>query len=158
MTSTTTRRWPLLILHVATTVSVLGTDLALLVLGVSGARGVDPKAVYPAAHTLGEWLVAPLAILALVTGVLLAVSSDWGLAKYWWVTIKLAITAVLTVLVLVVVLPKLGSAADDATASRILTQSKKTLLEIIPIVASTLLLVNVILAVTKPRWRLGSGR
>src|SRR5918994_6528651 len=79
-------RWHKLLLtvHVATAVSVLGTDLVLLVLGISSVRAADPQTVYPAADLIATWVLAPLAILALGSGVL----TRWGLFRYWWVTIK----------------------------------------------------------------------
>jgi hypothetical protein len=49
----------LLTLHVATAVSVLGTDLVLLVLGISSVRGAEPQTIYPAAHLVATWLLAP---------------------------------------------------------------------------------------------------
>ena len=78
----------------------------------SGAR-----AVYPAAALVGQMLVAPLAIAWLGTGVALALLTPWGLRRYWWTTIKLTITVVLTVVVLLVLVPRLGAAADAARAT-----------------------------------------
>jgi hypothetical protein len=106
----------LLTLHVATAVSVLGTDLVLLVLGISSVRGADPQTIYPAAQLVATWLLAPLALVALGTGVLLGLLTQWGLLRYWWVTIKLALTAILTGVILFVLVPRLGVAADAATA------------------------------------------
>ena len=80
----------LLSLHVATTVSVLGTDLVLLTLGIASLGGADPRTIYPAAHLASAWLVAPLAVLSLGTGLLLGWLTPWGVFRYWWVTIKLA--------------------------------------------------------------------
>src|SRR5262249_25645088 len=102
----------LLTVHVAATVSVLGTDLVLLTLGLSSLGGVDPRTIYPAAHLVGARLIAPLAVLSLSTGLLLGALTSWGLFRYWWVTIKLAITAILTGVVLFVLVPRLGAAAD----------------------------------------------
>lgn len=157
MSLTSPHHKALLILHITAAVGVLGADLALLTLDVSGARGVDPATIYPAAHTLGEWLIAPLAVIALSTGILLAAIGKWGLWRYLWVATKLSITAVLTVLVFTLLVPGLGAAAHDAVGTgHAVAQSKRTLLAIIPIVASTLLLVNVALAVAKPAVRLRS--
>jgi len=58
-------RKALLTAHVASAVSVLGTDLVLLVLGISSVGGADPRTIYPAADLIATWLLAPLAILAL---------------------------------------------------------------------------------------------
>ncbi len=117
----------LLTVHVVATVSVLGTDLVLLALGLSSLGGADPRTIYPAAHLVGARLVAPLAVLALGTGLLLGVLTPWGLFRYWWVTIKLAITAVLTGVVLFVLVPRLGAAADAVTgpAPRLLTSAER---------------------------------
>ena len=76
------RRKLLLTVHVATAVSVLGTDLVLLVLGISSVRGADPQTVYPAADLIATWVLAPLAILALGSGVLLGLLTRWGLFRY----------------------------------------------------------------------------
>ena len=63
----------LLKVHMAATVSVLGMDLVLLALGIAGMGGADPRTIYPAAYLVSARLVAPLAILSLGTGLLLAV-------------------------------------------------------------------------------------
>ena len=146
----------LLTVHVATAVSVLGTDLVLLVLGISSVRGADPQTIYPAAHLVATWLLAPLAIVALGTGVLLGLLTQWGLLRYWWVTIKLALTAILTGVILFVLVPRLGVAADAATAPdpSSFTDAERLPLLVAPAAGITLLILTVALAVYKPPWRL----
>jgi hypothetical protein len=146
----------LLTVHVVATVSVLGTDLVLLALGLSSLSGADPRTIYPAAYLVGARLVAPLAVLALATGLLLGLLTPWGLFRYWWVTIKLAITAVLTGVVLFVLVPRLGAAADAAAepSPHLLTIGERLPFVIAPAVASALLLLMVVLAIFKPGWRL----
>jgi hypothetical protein len=146
----------LLTVHVAATVSVLGMDLVLLALGISSMGGADPRTIYPAAQLVSARLVAPLAILSLATGLLLAVLTPWGILRYWWVTIKLAITVVLTSAVLFVLIPRLGAAANVVTGPvpRLLTVAERLPLVVAPAVASTLLALAVILAIFKPGWRL----
>jgi hypothetical protein len=80
----------LVTIHVIATVSALGADLVLLALGIVGMGSMEPRAIYPAAHLVAAWLVAPLAALSLGTGLLLGVLTPWGVFRYWWVTIKLA--------------------------------------------------------------------
>jgi hypothetical protein len=155
-------RWHklLLTLHVATAVSVLGTDLVLLVLGISSVRGADPQTIYPAAHLAATWLLAPLATLALGTGVLLGLLTQWGLLRYWWVTIKLALTAILTGVIYFVLVPRLGVAAGAATAlaPRPFTDAERLPLVVAPAAGVTLLILIVALAIYKPPWRLRSPR
>jgi hypothetical protein len=148
----------LLTVHVIAAVSALGIDLALLVLGISSVRGADPQTIYPAAHLVATWLLAPLAIVALGTGVLLGLLTQWGLLRYWWVTIKLALTAILTTIILFVLVPTLGVAADAATAldPSPFTDAERLPLLIAPAAGVTLLILIVALAIYKPPWRLRS--
>ena len=148
----------LLTVHVATAVSVLGTDLVLLVLGISSVRGADPQTIYPAAHLVATWVLAPLTIVALGTGVLLGLLTHWGLLRYWWVTIKLALTAILSGVILFVLVPRLGVAADAATAldPRPFTAAERLPLLVASAAGVTLLILIVALAIYKPPWRLGS--
>jgi len=153
-------RWRklLLTIHVASAVSVLGTDLVLLVLGISSVRGADPQTIYPAAHLVATWLLAPLATLALGTGVLLGLLTQWGLLKYWWVTIKLALTAILTGVILFVLVPRLRVAANAAITAQTFTAAERLPLLVAPTAGVTLLILIVALAIYKPPWRLGPAR
>ena len=148
------RRKLLLTVHVATAVSVLGTDLVLLVLGISSVRAADPQTVYPAADLIATWALAPLAILALGSGVLLGLLTRWGLFRYWWVTIKLALTTILTGIILFVLVPGLGARADDANAARAFTAAERPPLALAPAAGGALLVLMVVLAIYKPLWRL----
>ena len=150
----------LLTVHVAATVSVLGTDLVLLALGLASTGGADPRTIYPAAHLVGARLVAPLTVVALGTGVLLGLLTPWGLLRYRWVATKLAITAALTGVVLVVLVPRLGAAAEAVAgpAPHALPGGARVPLVVAPAVASALLALNVALAIVKPGGRLRSRR
>jgi hypothetical protein len=146
----------LLSLHIATTVSVLGAGLVLLTLGIASLGGADPRTIYPAAYLVDTWLVVPLAVLSLGTGLGLGLLTQWGVFRYWWVTIKLAITTVLTGIVLFVLVPRLGMVAALVTAadSGPLPEGSRVLLVIAPVLASLFLLLNVGLAIFKPGRRL----
>jgi hypothetical protein len=146
----------LLTVHVIATVSVLGIDLVLLLLGLVSFGGVDLRMIYPVAYLVAAQLVAPLALIPLGTGLLLWVLTPWGLFTYWWVTIKLVITAALTAVVFFVLVPRLGAAVDavSGSASHVLTSAERLPLVIAPAIASTLLLLAVIPAIFKPGWRL----
>jgi len=127
-------RTALLIVHLVVTVAALGTDLALLALGVAGLRGADPRTVYPAGHLLGQWLMVPLAVASLATGLTLSVSTRWKPLVPGWVTAKAAITVLLTGLLVASLVPALGRAADAATgtAAAPLTHAQQTLLVAAP--------------------------
>jgi hypothetical protein len=81
-------------------------------------------------------------------------TSGWGITRYWWTAIKLAITAALTVVVVGVLVPRLGAAADLAHTPHVFTLLEELPLAMAPALASSLLVINVALAIYKPRWRL----
>lgn len=104
-------------------------------------------------------MIAPSALTALGTGLLLGLLTPWGLFKYWWVTIKLAIVVVLTSAVLFVLVPALGVTADAVSGPtpQPLAVAERLPLVVAPAVASMLLAVALLLAIFKPGWRLRSG-
>jgi hypothetical protein len=149
-----TRTW-LRTVHIGGTVSVLGADLALLSLGVSGLLGAEPVMIYPAAHLVAERVIVPLALLSLGTGVLLGLLTPWGLFRHLWITIKLGITLLLTAAVLFVLVPGLGATAEGIlgptpAGPNVIARAP---LVIAPVVASTLIVVALVLAIFKPDWR-----
>lgn len=148
-------RRPLLVVHIAAGVGALGVDLVLLTLGLSGANGSDPRTVYPAAHLIGEAVLLPLAALSVLSGIVLATAGGWGLFRHGWVTTKLIVGVVLFVVVVVVLVPGLGRAAHDATATppQVLTSGQKLPFALAPIGATVLLVLNLALGVYKPGRR-----
>lgn len=153
-------RKALLTAHVATAVGLIGADLVLLALGISGARGADPETVYPAMRLVAAAVLAPLALSALGIGVLQGLLGPYGLVRHGWVATKLVITTALTGLVLLVVVPGLGQAADAATGSlpqEYLTDSQRVMFAVTPSVALALLVLMVVLGMYKPGSR-GTGR
>jgi hypothetical protein len=148
----------LLTLHILATVGLFGADLVLVTLGFSAVFGADPNTVYPAARLVGETIVAPLALFSLASGVVLARLSGWGLLRYWWVTLKLAITLVLTLAVLTVLVPRLGNAAAFAAAGAPFDVAQRLPLALAPGLATVFVILNVSLAVYKPGWRVRPGQ
>jgi uncharacterized protein YbjT (DUF2867 family) len=72
------------------------------------------------------------------------------------VTIKLALTAILTGIILFVLVPGLDARADAANAAREFTAAERLPLAVAPAAGVALLILMVVLAVYKPPWRLRS--
>jgi hypothetical protein len=83
-------------------------------------------------------------------------ATPWGLFRFWWTAIKLGITVALTGVVLLVLVPRLGAAAELATgrAPQTFTAAERGPHMLAPALGSALLSVNVALAIYKSRWRL----
>lgn len=144
----------LLSVHITSTVGALGADVTILALGLTGLAGSEPRTVYPAMNVVGASVLAPLAVASLVTGVLLARLTAWGVFTYWWVTIKLATTTGLVVLVLQVLVPRFAAAARVASAGIDLSGAERFQLVATAATGIALLVAMVVLGVFKPSWRL----
>ncbi len=114
--------WPpplrraLLVLHVATSVGLMGAVAAFLLLAMLAVDGSDPdvpRAAYPAMDFLARLLILPLAVATLSVGVLQGLVTSWGLVRHWWVLFKLVLS-VLVVGVLLLQLGGIGLAARTA--------------------------------------------
>jgi hypothetical protein len=68
----------LLTIHIAVAVGVLGTDIVLLTLGITGLASPDPElssAGYLAMGLLADAVLLPPALAAPITGILLALGT-----------------------------------------------------------------------------------
>jgi hypothetical protein len=97
-----------------------------------------------------------VAIGTLATGVLLALTTKWGLLRHYWVLAKLLL-GVATVVVGVVVI---DGAIQDTIAVRAARRSAAASDLLLPAVAGTplMLATATTLAITKPRGRTRRGR
>jgi uncharacterized membrane protein len=81
--------------HVIVGVALLGNQLGLLVLVLSAALTNDAglrHATYELVRTLIFALEIPLAVTALVSGVVLSVRTRWGLFQHYWIIGKVGLT------------------------------------------------------------------
>jgi hypothetical protein len=125
----------------------------LLVLGLRGVFGANPLTIYPAMAALATWVLAPLALIASVSGILIALAGRWGLFRRGWVTTKLVITVSLAVLVIAVAAPGLSAAADAAIQGMPVAAATRTVFALVPAVTVLLLVLNIALGVYKPGRR-----
>lgn len=138
-------------MHIVASVAWMGGSAVLFVLTLAVLTGGAEAAwAYPAAELVGSTVVVPLSLAALLTGLISALGTRWGLFRHWWVTVKLGTTALMVVLNLGLLMPglramaELGAAAPDASGDALFG----------PVVSFTLLAINVALSVYKP----GRGR
>ena len=94
------RRKLVLTLHVGTSVGWLGAAIAMTVLLVAGLVTRNPALRHSAftfMHVYDLAVMIPLGYLALITGALLSVGTNWGLLKHWWIVTKLVLTVAVLV-------------------------------------------------------------
>jgi hypothetical protein len=81
-------RAALLTVHVAVSVGWLGLDGALVALEVTSLTSGDPAVqggIEAAMGALASWVLIPVVFTSLVSGLVLALSTPWGLVRHWWV-------------------------------------------------------------------------
>jgi uncharacterized membrane protein len=102
--------------HLACSVGWLGTVVAYLGLGVAAVRSEDTatvRAAWIAMELTGWFVIVPTALASLLTGVLLALGSKWGLFQHYWVVLSLLLTVVATA-VLLLHMPDVSALAAEA--------------------------------------------
>jgi hypothetical protein len=142
-------RRTLVIGHVVVAVGLVGADLALVVLGLAATAGAAPLTVLPAASLVATWVIAPLAALALGTGLVLAVRGRY--LRAGWVRAKLAVTVAFLVLIAAVLVPRLIAGAAGARAGAAPGAAGALPLVLVPAGATAVLIGLVALAVIRPR-------
>jgi hypothetical protein len=81
-----------LLLHVTTSVGMLGAVAAFLVLALSGAAG--DAGAYPAMQLVTWPVIVPLMGASLLIGIVSSLTTPWGLLRYWWLVAKLVATLI----------------------------------------------------------------
>ena len=162
MTLTPRLRKLALTAHVTASVGWLGAVAAVLALAIAGLTSDEPqtvRAVYIAMEATGWFVLFPLAVASLVTGVVQSLGTKWGLFRHYWVVFKLVINVFATI-ILLMYMQTLGSLADMATATSgdhlDGLRSPSPLLH--AAVALVLLLVATTLAIYKPVGTTKYGR
>ena len=164
MTTSPAVRRATLTAHVAFSVGLLGAVVAVLALGVAVLTSADAGLVsgsYLVMDWLGWSVLVPLAAGSLLTGVVVALGSSWGLLQHYWVVVKLALTVAATAVLLLYTgtLDQLAATAGSATAP---VRSASPLVH--SAAALAVLLLALVLSVHKPRgltrrgWRIQQER
>jgi len=108
-----------LAVHITCSVGWIGAVVAYLVLGVSAVTSSDAltvRAAWIAMELTGWFAIVPLALAALLTGLIISLGTAWGLFRHYWVLISLGLT-VLSTIVLLLHMPTVSAIADMVRAA-----------------------------------------
>jgi len=121
MTMTPALRKLALTAHVVSSVGWLGAVAAYLALAIAALSSAQPqivRAAYLAMEPIAWAALIPLALASLLTGVVQALGTKWGLLRHWWVVMKLALTVFATFILLLHTPTTVGPLARLAEANR----------------------------------------
>jgi hypothetical protein len=153
---TTRLRKLALTVHIIASVGWMGADAAFLALAVTGLTTQDVQlapAAYLAMRLTAWYIIIPLSLASLVTGLIQSLGTKWGLFQHYWIVFKLLINVFANVVLLIHTQPIGRLARVAAEAGLVNGALPEARLQLV--VASggglLLLLVATSLAVFKPR-------
>ena len=155
MTMTPRLRKFALAAHVTSSVGWVGAVAGYIALDVAAATSQDAqtlRSAYLAMEWIAWYVIVPLALASLLTGLIMSVGTKWGLFRHYWVLISLLLTVVATVVLLVetqTISYFADIAADPTTSGDDLRALGNTLVHSVG--GTVVLLVILVLNVYKPR-------
>ncbi|HWH24023.1 MAG TPA: DUF2269 domain-containing protein [Candidatus Limnocylindria bacterium] len=141
--------------HLTLSIGWIGAVAAYIALDVAAATsqdGVALRAAYLAMGLIVAYVIVPLAVAALLTGLVVSLGTKWGLFRHWWVLISFLLTLFATAVLLIetrTISAYAAMAADPTTTSADLHPLGGTLLHSVG--GLLVLLVIAWLNVYKPR-------
>jgi hypothetical protein len=90
--------------HVTSSVAWLGAVAVFLVLAIAGLGSQDAqivRAAYLTMHLTTWFVIVPLSLAGLLTGIIQSLGTTWGLFRHYWVVTKLLLTVLATIILLV---------------------------------------------------------
>lgn len=108
--------------HVTVSVGALGAIACFLVLAIVGLTSTDSqmvRAAYPAMELTAQYVIVPLALASLITGLVQSLGTTWGLFRYYWVLAKLLLNVLVTIVLLLQMegISYVAAAAAETTSS-----------------------------------------
>jgi hypothetical protein len=151
-----------LTVHVVSSVGWLGAVAVFLLLTIVGLTSRDPlevRAAYLTMDRIGWLAIVPACFASLVTGIVQALGTPWGLLRHYWVLIKLAITVLASAILMVHTRP-IDHLAHVAIQMPLSDTERAAQIQIAADAAMALLalLTATTLSMYKPRGVTGYGR
>jgi hypothetical protein len=102
--------------HLTFSVGWIGAVVTYLALGIAAVASQEVqtiRAAWTAMELTGWYVIVPLALASLLTGLIMALGTKWGLFRHYWVLISFVLTIFATV-VLLLHMPTVSSMAEAA--------------------------------------------
>jgi hypothetical protein len=111
----------MLTIHVTASVGWLGAITAYIALNVPVLISTEPqtvRAAYLMMEPVAVYAIVPLAVTSLITGIVQALGTPWGLFRHYWVLISLVLTAFATLVLIghLSEIQAMAATAGDPTA------------------------------------------
>jgi hypothetical protein len=157
MTMSPSLRRLMLTVHVTASVGWIGALAVFLAHAIAAATSADRQIVAAAsiAMVIAAWyVILPLSLASVASGIVQALGTAWGLVRHYWVLFKLVLTSVATA-VLLLKLPDIDAVARLAEAAQ--AQGLRVSLLVHAAGGVAILLAAAVLAIYKPAGRVGTA-
>ncbi len=147
--------------HVTSSVGWIGAVTAFLALAVVGLTSQNAQTVrgaYLVMEPAAWFVLVPLALASLLTGLVSSLGTKWGLFRHYWVLFKLLINVFATIVLLIYMetFRLMAGVAADPSADLSVVRNPSPVLH--AALALLLLLVATVLGVYKPQGITAYGR
>jgi hypothetical protein len=108
--------------HVTSSVGWLGAVAGFLILSIAGVASQNADVVrsaYVAMNLIGLFIIVPLSLASLMTGLVQSLGTHWGLFRHYWVATKFVLTVGATVLLLLHQFVAVAGAARRASETAV---------------------------------------
>lgn len=136
--------------------------IALAIAGIASANMQLARSSYIAMELSGWFVIVPFCIASLVTGIIQALGTKWGLLKHYWIVVKLILTLFATVALLLHMKP-IGDLSLAASSNVDFTNALPNLkLQIVANAGAAFLLLLAIITISvfkpwgKTKWTGGT--
>ncbi len=102
--------------HLTVSIGWIGSVLAYLALGLAAVTAADDqtlRAAWISMDLTGWYVIVPLAIASVITGLIMSLGTKWGLLRHYWVLYSFIMTVVAAV-ILVLHMPDVSELATVA--------------------------------------------
>ncbi|MGW5638730.1 DUF2269 family protein [Streptomyces sp. NPDC003832] len=147
------------VVHVVASAAWLGLSLGLLALGATAASSGSAATVEASVRAMklfADWILLPAALLTLLSGLLLSLGTQWGLARHKWVYTKFWLTLATTTATVFALRPGVNTAVAAVSSGGPLPDPGDVLFG--PIVSLTAYVFMTALSVLKPWGPTRRGR
>jgi hypothetical protein len=144
-----------LAVHLTVSIGWVGAVAGYIPLDVAAATGRDTDTLrfaYLGMERIAVYVIVPLALASLLTGLIVSLGTKWGLFRHYWVLISLVLTTLATLVLLSetrVIRAYAEVAADPARSGEELRALGSTLVHSVG--GTLVLLVILVLNIYKPR-------
>jgi hypothetical protein len=145
--------------HIVFSVGWIGAVAAFLVLSIVGLNSQDVELVrgaYLSMNLICLYIIIPLSLAALATGLVQSLGTQWGLFRHYWIVVKLLLTVLSIAVLLMHQFTAMAAAVKLVSGTAAQTSSRPELGEVALVLVRAsglgilVLLVITILSVYKP--------